>query len=396
MRIGINTSFLRKPGTGIGQVTTNLLKELVKFTMNNKQLTGCEFILYCEESPQLDFVLPKNFQIRVFLPFWKRDDLFRKILWEKQLSREARDDACDAFLSLYQSSTFFSRKKNSSQSSPVRHVMVVHDIIPRILPEYQSNIRQKIYWEKVEEGIERADHIVAVSAHTKNDLLRELSLVEERISVVYPSVNPTFSEPVSSEEKKRVFEKYHLTQGYIYHGGGLEIRKNTESVLRAYAELIKDHSLTSETAIPPLVISGKIFDTKNKLATDVSSLIQSLHIEEYVILLGFVPDEDLKALYSGALFFVYLSLYEGFGLPVLEAMSLDVPVLSSHTSSLPEVGGTAVLYTNPQDIEEIAQQMKRLLSDETLRRTLIAQSAIQRVQFSWTYFVEEILFLLKK
>ncbi|MDD2766416.1 MAG: glycosyltransferase family 1 protein [Candidatus Moranbacteria bacterium] len=396
MRIGINTSFLRKPGTGIGQVTTNFLKKLVELTTNNTQLTGCEFILYCEESPQLDFVLPENFQIRVFLPFWKRDDLFRRMLWEKQLAREVRRDACDVLLSLSQSATVLSCKTSLPLSSPVQHIMIVHDIIPEIFPEYRSNIRQKIYWQQVRRGIRHADHIVAVSQHTKKDLIREYILPEKQISVIYPSVNPRFAQSISLEQKQSTLRKYHLEAGYIYHGGGLEIRKNTESVLRAYAELIQDNTLTSQMTVPPLVISGKIFDTTNKLATDVRGLIRSLRIEERVILLGFVPDEDLPALYSGALFFVYPSFYEGFGLPVLEAMSLGIPVLTSDTSSLPEVGGTAVLYAHPDDSGNIQQQMKQLLIDENLRQTLSTQSAIQRVQFSWVQFTESVLALLKK
>ncbi|PJA85752.1 MAG: glycosyltransferase family 1 protein, partial [Candidatus Moranbacteria bacterium CG_4_9_14_3_um_filter_45_14] len=145
---------------------------------------------------------------------------------------------------------------------------------------------------------------------------------------------------------------------------------------------------------PILVISGKIFDTKNKLATDVVGLIQALQLQKDVKLLGFVPDEDLPALYSGSLFFVYPSLYEGFGLPVLEALCMHTPVLSSDTSSLHEVGGQAVLYTNPKDIDAMSHQMKRLISDEALRKTLISQGAVQTLQFSWEKTVQKISALI--
>jgi len=390
MRIGINTSFLRKPATGIGQVTLHFLQKLVEKEGDADQ----EFFLYCEEEPKLDFPLPKNFHIRIFLPSWKRDDILRKILWERRVAYMAKKDHCDTFISLYQSSTLFPSFKIKTLGRMIRHIMIVHDIIPRLFPEYQHNLRQKIYWRRVERGIKGADHIIAVSKHTKNDLLQEYSFSEESISVSYPSVSPQFTEEVSLEKKKSVLEKYHLTEGYIYHGGGLEIRKNTEMLLRAYAVLrIKNKDKKN---IPPLVISGKIFSTKNKLATDVQGLIKELKLQEAVRLLGFVPDEDLPAFYSGALFFVYPSLYEGFGLPVLEAMYMNVPVLSSRTSSLIEVGGTAVLSVDPKNQEELVVQMEKLLSDDTLRQALIAKGALQRVQFSWEQFVKNVLLCIKK
>ncbi|PIX89920.1 MAG: hypothetical protein COZ29_02710 [Candidatus Moranbacteria bacterium CG_4_10_14_3_um_filter_45_9] len=386
MKIGINASFLRKPGTGIGQVTKNVLQTLISHPQYLTHID--EFVLYCEEEPELDFSLPENFHIRVFLPSWKRDDTLRKILWERRVAFLAKKDGCDAFLSLYQDSTVFPK------SGSIRHTMVVHDIIPKIFPEYRDNTRQALYWRRVERGILSADHIIAISEHTKNDLVSELHIAQEKISVIPLDVNPQFRNPISSERISAVLKKYDLTPGYIYHGGGLEIRKNAGMLLRAYARMIKNPLISLETKMPILVISGKIFDTKNKLATDVVGLIQALQLQKDVKLLGFVPDEDLPALYSGSLFFVYPSLYEGFGLPVLEALCMHTPVLSSDTSSLHEVGGQAVLYTNPKDIDAMSHQMKRLISDEALRKTLISQGAVQTLQFSWEKTVQKISALI--
>ena len=142
--------------------------------------------------------------------------------------------------------------------------------------------------------------------------------------------------------------------------------------------------------VPPLVISGRIFDTTNKLATDVTGLIQKLQLEGKVKLLGFVPDEDLPALYRGALFFVYPSLYEGFGLPVLEALCMGVPVLAGDNSSLQEAGGGAALYVDAENVDSIASDMARLLSDEALRQALISKSQAQALQFSWEKFIKTV------
>jgi glycosyltransferase involved in cell wall biosynthesis len=401
MKIGINASFLRKPGTGIGQVTFNFLEKLKEFPISNFQFPNgdsVEFFIYTEIPFSADNY-PKNFRFKNFLPLWKRDDLIRKILWEKQVAKEAVKDGCEAFLSLYQSSTTFSQQLTVNKK-PIRHTMFVHDIIPKLYPHYRGNMRQALHWYTVEQGIRRADHIIAISEHTKNDIIRELDVPKEKISVVSPDVNARFSEPVKPERMAAVLKKYALTPGYIYHGGGLEVRKNTETLLRAYKQLTRlparqaVSNKQSAIKIPELVISGKIYARTNKLATDVAGLVEELHLQNRVKLLGFVPDEDLPALYAGALFFVYPSLYEGFGLPVLEALRMHVPVLSSDASSLPEVGGTAVLYTSPKDIELMATQMERLIRDRALRENLISQSASQALQFSWEQCVRKVLALV--
>ncbi len=407
MRIGINASFLRKPGTGIGQVTFNFLEKLKEFSIFNFQFSNdesTEFFIYTE-SEFLAQDYPRNFHFKNFLPFWKRDDVIRKWLWERQVAREAMKDGCDAFISLYQSSTVFPASLINHQRSSVHHTMVVHDIIPRLFPSYRGNLRQAWHWKMVEQGITQADHIAAVSQQTKNDLVRELHIPESKISVTSPSVAPRFQQRISQETLATILQKYGLSEGYIYHGGGLEIRKNTETLLRAYKSLcdrIQDTGYMmqdkkdSNITVPLLVITGKIFNKTNKLATDVTGLIQELQLEGKVRLLGFVADEDMPALYQGASFFVYPSLYEGFGLPVLEALSLGVPTLTSAVSSLPEVGGDAVIYADPESIKDVARQMTRLLTDETLRATLSAKSREQARLFNWEPFVRNILTIIQE
>lgn len=392
MRIGINASFLRKPGTGIGLVTFNFLEKLKEFQSTNwhtkSQNINFQFLLYTEEPIDLD--LPSNFEVRAFLPkWWKRDDLVRKWLWEKQLAREAIKDKCDIFLSLYQSSTYF-----ANYQLP-KHTMVVHDIIPKLFPEYRGNWRQRFHWKMIERGIKAADSIVAISENTKNDMTRELKIPEGKISVAYLDVAPRFRTLPSETTTTYVLKKYGLKKGYIYHGGGLEVRKNTETLLRAYAKLAHQYSsiplaVRNGQKFPSLVISGRIFDKSNPLATDVETLVEELGLRGHVKLLGFVPEEDLPSLYLSSLFFVYPSLYEGFGLPVVEALRMSIPVLTSDTSSLKEAGGDAALYTDPKNIKMLAYQMGRLLTDETLRATLIAQSAKQAIKFSWNNFVEKV------
>lgn len=408
MKIGINASFLRKPGTGIGQVTAHFLRKLAGFQIADFKSQNGElpkFILYCEEVPKLDFELPENFEVKSFLPrWWKRDDVPRKWLWERELAKRAAKDKCDALLSLYQSATDFHAMCLIPHAHTPRHVMVVHDIIPAFFPEYLAKLSQRLHFRAIERAITRADRIVSVSEATKSDLLWHFSVSAKDIAVAYPDAGAQFARIPSEKEVKQVLEKYGLEPGYIYHGGGLEVRKNAEGLLEAYAKLIgKDTrnkaqgtstfqgSSSKAQVIPPLVISGKIHAKSNKLATDVEGLVKKFGLGEKVKLLGFVPDEDLPALYRGAILFAYPSLYEGFGLPVLEAMRMGTPVLSSDTSSLPEVGGDAVLYCDPKSDASIAAGIERLLGDAPLRETLSRKGMERSGAFSYDAFTRSIL-----
>lgn len=397
MKIGIDVSFLRKPGTGIGQVTQSFLQALTKpsfFGGPGKSwqflagLQEAEFVLYAEEP--IGMTLPERFRVRSFLPkWWKRDDVIRKFLWEKQVAEEAMEDRCDIFISLSQSATAFPSSHRSSPTSYFLHVMVVHDIIPKLFPEYLRKISQKIHWRAVERGIRNADRIVAISASTKHDIVTKLGIVEERITVAHIGFSSVFGSVCTEDRLQSVLEKYHLERGYIYHGGGLEVRKNTEGVLRAYKQLTANNEQSAE--IPKLVISGKVHAKSNPLATDVEGLVSELGLTEQVKLLGFVPDEELPALYRGALFFVYPSRYEGFGLPPLEAMSQGTPVIVSNTSSLPEVCGDAVVYVDVNRPDELAKQMQFLITDATKRTELGVRGFAQAKKFSWEPFLKAVL-----
>jgi glycosyltransferase involved in cell wall biosynthesis len=375
MHIGINASFLRKPGTGIGQVTQHFLKELVTHVESEHSLKNHKFFIYCEEMPE--FVLPKNFVVRRFLPWYKRDDLFRRLLWEKfYLPRYARRDRCDVLISLYQSATII-------KYTDMRHIMMVHDVIPHIFPEYLDNLRKKIYWEQVEKGIYASQHIIAVSEHTKLDLVTRLNVRSQRVSVIPIAADPIFSHNISINEIDRVMKKYGITDGeYIYSGGGLELRKDVDRTLRAY-KMLCEHR---EDA-PPLVISGKLMPELAPLIIDVEQIVYDLGLVDRVKIIGFVPQQDLPALYKGACFFVFPSLYEGFGLPILEAMNMGTPVLTAHDSSLGEVGADAVLYVEHDDTD-LCSKMEMLLDDAALRRDLSAKGVERSKDFQWQKFID--------
>lgn len=390
MRIGINASFLRKQNTGIGQVTANFLKKLSESQVASHKSQDLEFFLYLEEDVEIE--LSGNFTKRVFLPKYKRDDLVRKVWWETvSLPKKAKEDKCDVFLSLYQCPTVFSKNGISE------HLMIVHDIIPKLFPGYLGNFRKKLYWKLTERGIGNADKIITVSKKTEKDLIRHLDIDSKKITVSYIATDEIYNKEVSEEENARVMGKYGLSRGYIYTGGGLEMRKNVEGTIRAY-KILLDQSMdrfAKLNEIPPLVISGKLMPEMAPMVTDVEALVKSMGIEDKVKLLGFVSQEDLPALYRNSQMFCYPSFYEGFGLPVLEAMCQGVPVVTAKSSSLPEVGGDGVLYCDPSDIEEMSRVMKKILTDENLRKTLSEKGKKRSGYFSWDNFTQKILNIIK-
>lgn len=380
MNIGINVSFLRKPGTGIGQVTIHTLAELCDRVRADARLRNHKFFLYCEEEPT-GLTLPRNFVVRQFLPWYTRDDVFRALLWEKYyLPRRAHRDDCDVVISLYQSATRI-------VYTQMRHVMVVHDVIPQIFPEYLDNMRKRYYWEQVRTGMYGAQALVAVSQCTKRDLIQRLNIAPDKIHVAPIAVDPLFTKPISAVTAARVMKKWDLTPGYIY-ASGLEIRKNVDRTLRAYKAL-RARRAASGRSTPELVVSGKLLPQLAPLVVDVERLVQELDLAPYVRPIGFVPQKDLPALYANAVMFVFPSAYEGFGMPVVEAMHAGTPVITCNDTSIGEVGGDAVLYVAHDDAA-VTEAMQHLLDDANARARFIAAGKAQARKFRWEPFVDEL------
>lgn len=377
MNIGINASFLRKPHTGIGQVTTHFLYTLAQRSISERSMKNHKFFIYCEELD--DIALPKNFYKKAFLPWYKRDDLFRKLLWEKfYLPRRAHKDHCDVLINLYQAATII-------HYTDMKHVMIVHDIIPHIFPEYLNNLRKKIYWQFVEKGIYSSNKIVTVSEYTKVDLESRLNVKAQKIITAPIAVDQIFTQEVSDAEVARVMKKYGLTAGkYIYTGGGLEMRKDVDRTLRAY-KLLKVRQ--SDTL--PLVVSGALMPKLAPLIIDVEQIVRDIDLVDSVKIMGFVEQKDLPALYKGAQFFVYPSLYEGFGMPVLEAMSVGTPVITTRDTSIYEVGGDAVVYAQHED-EDLYSKMADIMNNKETLDKMSRDGKEQSRQFSWEKFITEI------
>ena len=187
------------------------------------------------------------------------------------------------------------------------------------------------------------------------------------------------------QNSKLLKEKYKINKKYILFVGTLQPRKNIVRLIEAFSKIHHQQQLN-------LVIVGK----KGWMYEEILEAPKQYGIENQIKFLEFVPDEDLSLLYKNALCFVLPSLYEGFGLPVLEAMTQGCPVITSNVSSLPEAGGDAALYVNPEDVDEIAAKMQSLVKDEELRKTLIEKGYKQVKKFSWEKAARETLKVLEE
>ena len=252
----------------------------------------------------------------------------------------------------------------------IKKVVTMHDLIVWRYPQYYSAFDRRVHRAKQRHACRIADVVVAISEQTKSDLIKYLRVPETKIKVLYQSCDNIFWKPVSEQEKADARETYKLPERYFVCVGSIEERKNQQAAVTALAELPDDLHL---------VIVGRPHGT---YYSGLMSTIKRLKLTERVHLVTNADFYDFPALYANAIASVYVSKFEGFGIPILESMCCDVPVVTSNTSSMPEAGGDAALYADPNDPHAIAQQMQRIATDPQLRTELVEKGRKQRQKFS--------------
>jgi glycosyltransferase involved in cell wall biosynthesis len=271
---------------------------------------------------------------------------------------------------------------------PRSSVVTVHDLGYLYYPRAHRPLDRLYLDLSTRYNARAASRVIAVSQATKDDLVQHCGIEPDKITVVYSGCSETMR-PVEDEATVgRVKARYGIQGDYVLYVGTLQPRKNLGRLLEAYA-MVRKRAEGDET--PGLVIAGR----KGWLYDQIFQQVERLGLEAEVIFPGYVPQDDLPALLSGARLFVFPSLYEGFGLPVLEAMACGTPVLCSNVSSLPEVAGNAALLIDPLDVESMAETMNRVLKDEGLRARLVERGLQQARQFSWDRCARETLAVLE-
>ena len=249
----------------------------------------------------------------------------------------------------------------------VKTVVTIHDAIFIRYPQLYSAGYRKMFTKKVQYACEHADLIIAISEQTKRDILEFFHADERKIRVVYQGCNNRFRESVSADCLAKVKAHYDLPEQYVLTVGAIEPRKNLKNLIEAMS--------IAHIEMPLIAVGGK-----SKYADEMADLARMRGVD--LRYLHNLPFEDLPAVYKGANVLCYPSIFEGFGIPILEAMCIGTPVLTSTGSCFAETGGDAALYADPLDAGSIARQLQSILTDETLRQTMIEQGHQQADKFT--------------
>jgi glycosyltransferase involved in cell wall biosynthesis len=281
------------------------------------------------------------------------------------------DGSADIFHSMY-----YPLPRSISGSGNLKRFITINDMIPVLFPHYfEPEITAD--FRRVLESIRDDDWIIAISQSTRNDLCDYLKIDPARVFITPLAASGSFYRCDDAMKQAAARRRYGITEGpYILSLSTLEPRKNIDHTIRCFARTVEEQGIQD---LQLVLVGSKGWDFDRVFG----EIAQNEGIRKRIIVTGYVPDQDLATLYSGSMMFVHPSLYEGFGLPVLEAMQCGVPVITSTTSSLPEVAGDAGILVDPKDADALCQAIWTLYSDAALRGELAAKSLQRASQFSW-------------
>jgi glycosyltransferase involved in cell wall biosynthesis len=357
MRIGINGRFLAAKRTGVQRAAYNLIRALVNVDRDN------EYVLFAPEDQVAnpDWARPNVKVVPSHIREGGTIRTLRNHIWEQfKLPLLAKRHQVDILHSPANLAPLFYRG---------RSVVHIHDLCFVVNPQWYSFSFRTLYNLFIPRLARRAAKVITNSNNSRNDLLQFCELNAERVSQVYWAVDDLFMQEPTQAEAGRPWQ---LTN-YILYVGSLEPRKNIGALLEAY-ELVRQRHPDLKTKL--VLIGGE-----SPLFADVRLKVK--RYKEDVLFQGFVNDHVLRDFYRNASLFVYPSLYEGFGLPPLEAMASGAPVVTTYTSSIPEVVGDAALMVSPHDVNQLAETMARVLLDPELRKSLVARGRERVKRFNW-------------
>lgn len=368
MKIGIEATAAVKKLGGVSEYTYNLIKALAKIDQKNDyELVNFSFFRGdLEEFPEL----PPNFKIKnINIPNKILNFFWNNFNWLKldYFLPDCDVIFCPNFL-----------------VPPTRNrdlIFTVHDLSFLHFPNWFLKEDQIKFKTALEKNLPRAKKIIAVSKNTKKDLVEILKVNPEKIAVTPLAADEIFHKKLNSQKQIEVLAEYKILEPYILYLGTLEPRKNVSRLVEAFANLSKKFPKLN------LVLAGR----KGWLYEEIFQKVRDFNLSDKVIFTDTVAKDERPYLYAGAEVFVYPSLFEGFGLPPLEAMACGAPVVTSNLSSIPEVVGKAALFIDPYNVEEISLVIEKILKNPRLRADLIKKGKIQAKKFSWEKTAEKTL-----
>ncbi len=360
MTIGINTRLLLHGQLeGLGWYIFETTRRLVA------QHPDVQFVFFFDRPFHPSFIFADNVTAVVLAPP-TRHPILMWLWYERALPRAMRQHHVDVLLS---ADNFCSLR------SKIPTCLVIHDLAYLHLPDAIAPRWLRWYSRMTPRYVRRAEQIVAVSEATKQDILRHFSPRNPDITVSFNGCKAVFA-PISTLQQQAIRERYSAGENYFLYVGALHPRKNVARLIAAFDQFKRQTQLPTR-----LLIGGR----KAWQTHDIQTAYQSAAHQADILFLGYVSDEELPALVASALALTYLSLFEGFGVPLLEALNCDVPCITSNVSSMPEVVGAAGICVDPTDIVAIAQAMTQIATNGALRQQLIEQGRTQRQRFTWDY-----------
>lgn len=358
MIIAVNTRLLLQGKLeGIGWFTKETLSRMV---VNHPEH---RFIFVFDRPYSKEFIFSDNVTPVIIFPP-TRHPLLWMIWFELQIPR---------ILNKYKADLFFSPDGYLSLSTKVKQLAAIHDINFAHRPKDLPWLKARYYNFFFPRFARKAKRIVTVSSYSKEDIHQMYQIPTNRIDVVYNGVNTLYT-PTGEAERKAAKAVYSMGKDYFLFIGSLHPRKNIVGLLKAFDAF----RASVESDVKLMIVGGSMFKTG-----EIEQTYQAMRYKSEVVFTGRVTSEELHQILGAALALTFVPFFEGFGIPVIEAMSAGIPVISSNTTSLPEVGGDAVLYVDPHDVNQLKEAMVRISNDDKLRQSLIEAGFRQKEKFSW-------------
>ncbi len=347
MKIGFDAKRAVQNNTGLGNYSRYLVEILSEYYPDNQYLL---FAPKKKENPRLQtinsrknisFIYPSGIY-KLFSSFWRTTGI----------KRDLKKHSLDIFHGLS------GELPAGIKKTGIKSIVTVHDLIFLHYPEYYKPLDRKIYTQKFRYACENADRIIAISECTKRDIISFFHIPEEKISVIYQGCHPNFKIDATDTQKQEILQKYSLPSRYILYLGSIESRKNLLLAVKALQEIEPDIHL---------VAIGK----KTPYQDEVEQYAEKMGLSGRLHILNQVPFADLPACYQSASVFVYPSFFEGFGIPILEALHSKIPVVATTGSCLEEAGGPSSAYVDPTDSKTMAVKINQILSDNALAQKMV-------------------------
>lgn len=370
MRVAINTRFLLPHKMeGFGWYTYEITKRLVE---KHPDVT---FILFFDRKYDSKFIFGENVIPVVLHPQARHPILFK--IWFNQSVKRA--------LKKYKADVFFSPDGYLSLTSDVRQIAVMHDLNFVHNPQDLKPAMRNYYLTQFPKFATKASHIITVSDYSKQDICSQYNVPENNVTAIWNGASDVFK-PLQTEQIQAIRDKHSLGLPYFLFVGAIHPRKNVRRLIEAYALYRKNNPDSQK----PLVIVGTELWSKAGVDIEISDSLKNS-----ILFTGHLPLAELALLMGAAEIFAFVPYFEGFGIPMVEAMRCGTPILSGNKTSLPEVGGDAALYCDPYSVEDIAEKMTELSNNEALRNELGVKGLERSKLFSWDTAAEKVWKVIK-